>query len=69
MITTKEVRICDNCRNEAFEDAHNPHFGGSPFSGWLQVRVTNGSTTLEALAAQKEFDFCSKKCLREWCDE
>lgn len=61
---TQKLRICDHCKMKQVDD-EKPRFGGSIFNGWVEVHFINGSTRLEALEAQKDFDFCSIKCMKE----
>jgi len=32
----------------------------------MHLTIHGGSTTIESLRAQKEFDFCSRKCVHDW---
>lgn len=69
MNNTKQVttRICDNCKKEV-SDGGELRIGGSVFSGWFEVKRICGSTSLENLRAQKEFDFCSPDCLKYFAE-
>lgn len=63
--TTKMV--CDNCNNEV-SDTGETRFGGSIFQGWFNVEQISGSTALPELQKQRNFNFCSCKCLGEFAD-
>jgi hypothetical protein len=64
MITTKQVttRKCDECGKVVSDDGER-RFGGSVFSGWFHVEMINGSSSVQSLHSQKEFDLCGAKCL------
>lgn len=56
------IMICDRCGKNVSDDGER-RIGGSPFNGWYHMQKINGSTSLAALEEQKEFDFCSDKCV------
>ena len=59
------IRICDHCTKEQVDDGQ-PRFGGSVFSGWYEVKRVDGSTSLQALNSQRDFDFCSIYCMKAY---
>ena len=64
MATRKEtVRICDVCQ-KSVTDSGELWIGGHPHNGWFSVRQSGGSTDLESLHKQRDWDVCSVKCLK-----
>jgi hypothetical protein len=63
-----KIRICDACQKEVSDDGEM-RFGGSAFQGWLHLSLTDGSTQLDRLMAQKEWDFCCVNCLQDFIDK
>ncbi len=62
-MTRKEtVRICDVCKKRVSDDGELS-IGGHAHSGWFNLHMTEGSTRLEALKRQREWDVCSVLCL------
>jgi len=61
---TQKVRICDHCGKKQVDDGKQL-YGGSLFHSWCALHIENGSTSLEALAAKKDFDFCSIECMQK----
>jgi hypothetical protein len=54
-----ERRKCDQC--EKVVDQSDIMIGGSPFQGWLEVKMTNGSTRM-SMPDCGPWDFCSAHC-------
>lgn len=54
-----ERRICDECGKTV--DQSEMTIGGSPFHGWLEVVVTDGSTMLPRRGLGN-LDFCCNEC-------
>ncbi len=64
-----ETITCDQCCKLATRDCSQQFFGGHPFGGWFHLERHRGSTQLEELHADHDWDFCSPKCLAQWVDE
>lgn len=60
---TANIRICDHCEAQKMDDGV-PRIGGSVFTGWVEVKLIDGSTHLDALRKKKDFDFCSFNCMK-----
>lgn len=56
---------CDQCPKEV-SDNGDKYFGCSPFHDWMHLSITNGSSYVGEMNKQREFDFCSMKCLYEF---
>jgi hypothetical protein len=54
-----ERRKCDRCGK--VEEESGMHFGGSPFSGWLLVERSDGSTRIPR-SDNGPWDFCGTAC-------
>ena len=54
-----EIIECDVC-GQRTNDEGEPWFG----SGWFHLSMPGGPTNIESLHTQKEWDICSKKCLK-----
>jgi len=61
MKKTIERRDCDQCGRVRVTEQAEMIFGGSPFSGWLTITRTDGSTRLP-LADTGPWDFCGDAC-------
>jgi hypothetical protein len=59
---SEKILKCDQCGAEV-SDKGQQWYGGHPFSGWLTLHESGGSTALEALSRKRDWDFCSRKCL------
>jgi hypothetical protein len=59
--------ICDHCKKEV-SDGGRKTFGGSVFSGWFSLSRRCGSTALQALNTNNDWDFCSAACLLEFAE-
>jgi hypothetical protein len=65
----KEILLeCDVCGSKVEIDSDESWYGGHPFQGWYHLQVYGGSTRLEELRRKKEWDICSKKCLKKFVD-
>jgi hypothetical protein len=58
-----ETRECDVCGKKVTETGLR--FGGSVFSGWMNLVITDGSTMLARLLRKKNFDVCGTECLKK----
>jgi hypothetical protein len=68
MATRKSKIIkCDVCGKEV-SDEGGGWIGGHPWSGWFTVKEISGSTQLDELLRKKEWDICSKGCLRDFAN-
>lgn len=64
-MTRKEtVRVCDVC-NVRVSDEGEIYCGGHPHSGWFTVNQTNGSSALRELNKKRQWDVCSRECLKK----
>jgi hypothetical protein len=62
----EEVRVCDGC-NVRVSDQGEIRYGGSMFTGWLHIELTDGGTSLTSLRRQREWDYCCEGCmLKNW---
>lgn len=64
----EKVRICDICKKRV-SDSGETMFGGSVFSGWFNIEMTVGSSNVNELKTQREWDVCGKECLKKLVDE
>ena len=78
MQTQRQIKICDNCGKEEFQDFRNdkaidphgkPFVYRKPFVRWLHVEMAYGGPLWERLTKQGSFDFCNQECLKEWLDK
>jgi hypothetical protein len=53
-------KVCDKCNKTVIEESIP--FGGSAYTGWIQIKVIDGSTQLDRLRAKKSWEFCCKEC-------
>jgi hypothetical protein len=67
MKMTKKILKCDICGTQV-DDGGDMWIGGHPFNGWLHLTDAGGGTTLEAIHKKREWDICSKTCLRTFLD-
>ena len=59
---------CNNCGKEVC-DHGQVLIGGSFNGGWYNLARTPKSTALAELQRERNWDFCSAKCLREFVEK
>jgi hypothetical protein len=63
-----ETLQCDMC-GETAEADQDMYIGGHPFNGWYHLNQHGGSTQLQQLRKKRDWDFCSLKCLSDFCNQ
>lgn len=63
-----ETITCDQCGKTQSRDCSQQFFGGHPFNGWYHLNRHGGSTSLEDLQKESDWDFCGILCLSIWAD-
>ena len=64
MTKQAKIKTCDIC-GKSVSDEGEMYIGGHPFHGWFKVNRINGSTTLENLHKNHEWDVCGIECLQK----
>ena len=64
MQKTEKVLVCDVCSRKA-SDGGGGWIGGHPWDGWFHLNQHGGSTMLSELQRKRDWDICSKECLKK----